>query len=110
MDVIELHNVQQYLENGFLSRDYTDAERAAAMSRIGPMRSTLARYFSAVDDSNCASVITDVDFEFHADLLDLLGRNRAFERCSAAVMLPALDQTGVHLGANARLQEACARL
>lgn len=106
MDVIELHNVQQYLENGFLPRDYTDAERAAAMSRIGAMRSTVARYFSAVDDANCASVITDVDFEFHADLLDLLGRNRAFERCSAAVMLPALDQTGVHLG----VMLACKRL
>lgn len=98
MDIIELHNVQQYLENGFLPRDCTEAERAAAMSKIGPIRSTVARFFSAIDDVDCISIVAGVDFDYHADLLELLGRNRAFEHCSSAVMLAALDQTGVHLG------------
>lgn len=98
IDIIELHNVEQYLQNGFLPRDYTESDHAVAMSQVGPMRSAVARFFAAVDDANCASAISGVDFEYHADLLDLLGRGKAFERCSASVMLPVLDQTGVHLG------------
>lgn len=98
VDIIELHNVQQYLEHGFHPRDSTEAERAVAMSRIVQIRSAVARFFSVIDDANCASLVADVDFEYHADLLDLLGRNQAFERCSAPVMLNALDHAGVHLG------------
>ena len=45
VDIIELHNVQQYLENGFLPRDYIEGERAGAMSQIGPIRSAVARFF-----------------------------------------------------------------
>ncbi|MGY4721470.1 hypothetical protein [Naumannella huperziae] len=97
MDIIELHNVQQYLENGFLPRDYTEAERLAAVSKIGPIRSTVAKFFSAINDADCVSIVVGVDFDYHADLLELLGRNMAFERCTSAVMLAALDQTGVHL-------------
>lgn len=97
-DIIELHNVQQYLEHDFLPRDYTDSERALAKSRIRQIQSVVARFFSTVDGTNCTSRVVDVDYEYHADLLDLLGRNKAFERCSAPTMLHALDQTGVRLG------------
>jgi hypothetical protein len=39
MDIIELHNVQQYLEHGFVPREYTEKEREVATSRIGQIRS-----------------------------------------------------------------------
>jgi hypothetical protein len=97
MDLLELHNVQQYLEHGFVPRDYTESERAIATSRIGQIRSAVARFFSSVDNANCASLIGGVDHEYHADLLELLGRYKAFERCDAATMLQALGQAGVHL-------------
>lgn len=105
-DVIELHNVLQYLQHGFLPHDYTETERAAAKSRIGQMQSVVARFFLKVDDANCASFVSEVDYEYHRDLLDLLGRYKAFERCSAPAMLHALGQTGVHLG----VMLACKRL
>ncbi|WP_277211997.1 hypothetical protein [Isoptericola croceus] len=96
-DLLELHNVQQYLEHGFVPREYTESERAIATTRAGQIRSAVARFFSSVDNANCASLIGDVDHEYHADLLELLGRHKAFERCDAATMLQALGQAGVHL-------------
>lgn len=98
VDIIELHNVQQYLEEGLLPREYTEAERDAATSKIGQIRGAVARFFSMVDDVTCDSVVRDVDFDYHADLLDLLGRSKVFERCSATIMLNALSQAGIHLG------------
>jgi hypothetical protein len=97
-DFIELHNVQQYLENDFLPHAYTDAERARAKARTPQIRSAVARFFSSIDDANCATLIADIDYDYRADLLGLLGRNKAFERCSPEAMLPALDRAGVHLG------------
>lgn len=96
-DLLELHNVQQYLEHGFLPYGGTDSERAITTSRIDEIRGTVARFFSSVDNSNCVSLIDGVDHEYHADLLELLGRYKAFERCDAATMLQALGQAGVHL-------------
>lgn len=98
MDIIELHNVAQYLQHGLLPRSFSEAEREMAMSRLGPIQGAVARYVSGTDDGNCAALVGQVDFEYHADLLELLGRSKAFERCTASVMLPALDQAGVHLG------------
>lgn len=97
MDIIEFHNVQQYLEHGLFPRDYTEVQCAAAEGRIGQLRSVVARFFSAIDDGNCAFLISDVDSHYHADLLNLLGRNKAFERCSPQVMLAALESVGVRL-------------
>lgn len=97
MDILELHNVQQYLEHGLVPREYPESERAVATSRIGQIRSAVARFFSSIDSANCASLIGGVDHEYHADLLELLGRHKAFERCSAGTMLQTLGQAGVHL-------------
>lgn len=97
-DLVELHNVQRYLEHGFLPHGCSDADRARAESRIPQIRSVVARFFSSIDDTNCSTLITDIDFEYHADLVALLGRNKAFERCSPTSMLPTLDRAGIRLG------------
>ena len=97
VDILELHNVQQYLENDFLPHSYSEEERGLVKSRIPQLRSVVARFFDAVDDATCANVVADVGYEYHADLLELLGRNGAFERCTPATMLPTLRSAGVHL-------------
>ena len=97
-DAIELYNVQQYIENGLLPQTYTAEERAHAGSLVPRMRSAVARFFSVVDESNCAAIVADINYNYHAELLELLGRNRAYERCSPAIMLSALDAAGVHIG------------
>jgi hypothetical protein len=75
VDVLELHNVQQYLEHGLLPSAYTDEERSQASARIPQIRSAVARYFSGVDNTNFAAIVAGVDHDYHGDLLDLLGRN-----------------------------------
>lgn len=108
-DVIELFNAQQYLEGGFFPAGYPDAQRARSQAKVRAMRSVIARFFTAIDDTNVEDLVAAVDYDFHADLLELLGRNKAFERCSPGAMLSALNATGVNLGvmlANKRLVQA----
>lgn len=97
-DILELHNVQQYLEHGFLPNGYHEEERNRARVRIPQIRSAVARFFSAIDNANFAAKVAEVGHGYHGDLLDLLGRNKAYERCDGATVLPALTAAGVHLG------------
>jgi hypothetical protein len=98
VDVIELHNVQQYLEHGMLPNDCSENERPHLIVRAPQIRSAVARFFAAVDGSNFTRVVAQVNHEYHGDLLDLLGRNRAFERCESKMALSAMKAAGVHLG------------
>lgn len=97
-DAIELHHVQKYLEHGLLPRLYTEEQVRDAQQRVPQFRSSIARFFSTIDNANVAKVVTGVDHEYHATLVDLLGRSKAFERCDASSMLAALAATRVHLG------------
>jgi hypothetical protein len=66
--MLELHNVQQYLEHGFLPNAYTEDERERAKARIPQIRSAVARYFSAIDNTNFAAKVAGVGHEYHGDL------------------------------------------
>ena len=109
VDILELHNVQRYLEHGFLPNDYTEEERNQAMARIPQIRSAVARFFSAIDDTSFAVMVAGVGHDYHEDLLDLFGRNKVFERCEGGTVLPTLTAAGVPLGtllASKRLVQA----
>lgn len=97
-DAIELHHVLAYLENRIFPRAYSAEQVQTAEAWVPQLRSITVKFFSKVDDTNVASIVTGVDFEYHSTLVELLGRNKAFERCDASTMLPALAATGVHLG------------
>jgi len=97
-DAIELHHVLAYLENRIFPRAYSAKQVQAAEARVPQLRSIIGRFFSKIDDTNVASIVTGVDFEYHIALVKLLGRNKAFERCDASTMLPALSATDVSLG------------
>ena len=97
-DVIELSQVQAYLENRMFPRSYSEEQVEAAEARVPHLRSVIGRFFSTIDDSNVAAVVIGVDYEYHSALVELLGRNKAFDRCGASTMLPALAATDVHLG------------
>lgn len=97
-DVLELHNVQKYLEHGLLPHSLIEGERNRLIAKVPLIRSAVARFFGAVKNSNFAAIVAETDREYHGDLLDLLGRNKAFERCDSAMALPALKSAGVHLG------------
>lgn len=97
-DIIELHNVEKYLERGLLPQSYTDEQRARALEKIPQIRSAVARHFSTIRDATVPAKLADVDYEYHSDLVDLLGRNKVFERCEGQTVIQALRATGVHLG------------
>jgi hypothetical protein len=97
-DILELHNVQKYLEQELLPRTYTDEQRDRAQAKIPQIRSAVARHFSTIREADVSAKLAGVDYEYHTDLVDLLGRNKVFERCSGQTVIPALRATGVHLG------------
>ncbi|WGD37759.1 hypothetical protein [Lysinibacter sp. HNR] len=98
MDVLELHNVQQYLEHRLIPSSCTEEEGDQLVARVPQIRSAVARFFTGVDHSNFPTIVNGVDYDFHRDLLDLLDRNKAFERCDSTIELPALKAADVHLG------------
>lgn len=109
VDALELHNVQQYLENAIFPRSSTPSQRKQMEAALPKIRSAVARFFGDIDHSNFEAVVSDVDHEYRADLLELLGRAKVFERCDIDVALPALKAAGFHLGemlANKRLVHA----
>ncbi|MFC4613578.1 hypothetical protein ACFO3K_02530 [Cellulomonas algicola] len=96
-DVLELHHVALYLENGMLPRAWTAEEVQEARDKEPRIRGAILRFFSRIDDSNVHTAIAGIDHEYHRALVDLLGRSKAYERCDAARMLDALRSTGVSL-------------
>jgi hypothetical protein len=97
-DILELHNVQQYLEHGFFPNGYSEEQRTAAKARVPQIHSAVARFFSTISNTEFAAVVMGVGHDYRGDLLDLLGRYKAFERCDSATVLPALATAGVTLG------------
>ncbi|MFD3448628.1 hypothetical protein ACFDTO_28930 [Microbacteriaceae bacterium 4G12] len=98
VDVLELHNVQQYLQHGLLPNSCTDEERDQLMARAPQIRSAIARFFGSVDNSNFAALVAGIDSEYHGDFLDLLARAKVFERCDSGTVLHALKAAGFHIG------------
>lgn len=96
-DILELHNVQQYLEHGILPETYTQEERDQVTARVPQIRGAVARFFSVIDETNFETTVAGASREYHVDLLDLLGRYKAFERCDSGIVLPALTAAGVNL-------------
>jgi hypothetical protein len=97
VDAIELHNVQLYIESGILPASYSEAERAAAVALTPQLRAAAAKFFFAIDNTNVAAQLRGIAYKYRSDLLELLGRNKAFERCDAEVMLAALTAAGISL-------------
>jgi hypothetical protein len=98
-DVLEFYNAQLFAEHSVFPNSYTDEQRAACKALIPKLRVTVGRFFSTIRDATLASVVVDVDYQYHDDLLELFARQKVYDHCSAAIMLPALEQTGIGVGA-----------
>ncbi len=97
MDALELHNVQKYLEHGLLPNSCSKEEAGQLVEQVPQIRSAVARYFASIDNESVAVLVAEVGYEFHSDLLDLLGQNKVFERCDSSTVLAALKAARVHL-------------
>ncbi|GAB2460595.1 hypothetical protein HD599_001171 [Conyzicola lurida] len=98
MDVLELHNVQQYLQHRMLPRSCPEEDVERLVALVPQIRSAVAKFFGAVDGSNFAQLVADVDLEYGEDLIEVLGRSKAFERIPSGSALPALTSAGFHVG------------
>jgi hypothetical protein len=109
VDHIELFNAHRFVEDGFLPASLSDSERSGLGAAGSHARSAVARFFTGVVPGNVDELVRDVPFEYHSDLLALLGNNRAYERCDAEQMIGALTSCGVNLAemlGNKKLVEA----
>jgi hypothetical protein len=100
-DVLELYNVQLFAESNLFPHSYTDGQRAAAQAGIPEIRKTVAKFFNSISDGNVASVVVDVDHEYHADLLRLFSQYKVYGRCTSAVLLSVLDR--IHISVDEML-------
>jgi hypothetical protein len=97
-DVLEIHNAQLFADSDLFPQSCSDSQRAAYRSLIPALRKTVGKFFNAIDDASFASVVVDVDYEYHVDLLELLARYKVYDRCAATTVLPALDKTRISMG------------
>ena len=97
-DVVELHHAVLFAEHDLWPRDSSDSEQQQRRAAVPKIRRLIGEYFGQVDDPNFSTLIVDIDFQYHTDVLELLARNRVFDRCAATVVLPALREAKVHRG------------
>jgi hypothetical protein len=98
VDVLELHNVEQYLENSIFPSSSTPAEREQMRAAAPTIHAAVAKFFGSINASNFDAVVREIDHEYRSDMLELLGRGGVFERCGVDIALPSLKVAGVHLG------------
>src|SRR4051812_14326327 len=77
VDAIELYNVFLYMEADLLPSTYSSEERTAVLALRPRLLAAVSRFFSRIDNSNVMSEISGVGFLYSADLVELLGRNKA---------------------------------
>lgn len=93
-EALELSNVIKFIELGLVPQSLSEEERSELSARVLTIRGAIARFFRSVEESNASCLLVGVPINYRADLLEELARQGAFERCSAASMLPALEKTG----------------
>ncbi|MFZ0080682.1 MAG: hypothetical protein WAL13_16385 [Trebonia sp.] len=95
-EILELYNAQLFVEGKFFPRTYTDEQRDACQALIPALRKTAGIFFNAINDANFATIIVDVSYEHHSDLLRLFEIYKVYNRCTATTVLQALEK--IHMG------------
>lgn len=96
--ILELHNARLFVEADLLPVGTEEHDRQTFLATAASIRRAVAQWFTALEDGNLVEKLTEVDWQYHEHLLDLLAGLGVHGRCSAAAMLPALDRAGIHLG------------
>src|SRR6266536_3455940 len=70
--ILELHNARLFVEAGFIPTDVVEDDRKALIAAAKQIRRTVARWFGAQVDDNLVERLTQVDWQYREQLLDLL--------------------------------------
>lgn len=96
-DVIELYNAMQFVENGVLPKDLNTKEEVAYKELIPKIKKTIALFFNAIDQSNIADKIVEIDIHYHQNLLTLIVGHKVHERVIATDLLSILQKAGIRV-------------
>ncbi|WP_183095965.1 hypothetical protein [Nocardioides stalactiti] len=96
--ILEIHNARLFVEAGFTPKDLPEAEHTSLTEAARPIRRVVAQWFHALKDEDLDDKLSDVDWQYHEHLLDLLAALGVFGRCSATPMLAVLDRARIHPG------------
>ena len=97
-DIIELFNAQKFIEAQIFPSGLTVARRTQLVTKLKPIKSHIARFFSNLTPDNITQHLQNVDPDYHADLIELLSRTKIFEHSSQPVTLDPLWENGVRIG------------
>lgn len=94
-DVLELHNVYLYVENLALPRDLEEEELNKFIATKPRLLKAIATFFNAITEKNILTIVQDVEFDYHEDLLELLARYNRYEKIDSNIILRALNASRV---------------
>lgn len=94
-DILELYNVLLYVENLALPSDIEKTKLDEYVALKPRLHKSIATFFNRITEVNALTVIADVDFNYHDDLLVLLARYKRYDNITASVMLSALKSSKV---------------
>lgn len=90
-EILELHNVIQYLENNIFPNSM-DKSKIEAYKACKPMlHKAIGKFFGSITEANIQAVIGGADFDYHDDLLALLGQHKKYDSIGSAAMISALS-------------------
>jgi len=99
VEVLELHNLQLFLSAGLFEQELRTALGIPARELVSRLKAIVGRFFGAITETNIGDVLgEDVGWQYHEDVLHLLGRHKVFERCTAEVVFAALRRARFGLG------------
>ncbi len=96
--LIELHHAALFAEHNLFPQSSSEVEQDDRRKAISKIRRAVGTFFTGITDANFSTRIKDVDYQFHTDVLELLAKSAAFNRCSASVVLEGLQKANLHLG------------
>jgi transcriptional regulator with XRE-family HTH domain len=94
-DILELYNVLMYVENLALPRNIEKTKLDEYVALKPKLHKSIVLFFNAITEVNALTVIKEVDFNYHDDLLTLLARYKRYDNISAGVMLRALKSSKI---------------
>lgn len=97
-DAVELYHVIQFVERDLFPTDVALDERNLLNAKLPALHREVGKFFGCVHEANFATIVVDIDYQYHTDVLELLGRSGAYKRCTPLVVLPALQNAGIHAG------------
>lgn len=96
-DVLELFNVFLYVENLVFPKNIKQQKLDEYISLKPKLHKAIATFFNKITEENALTIISNVKYDYHDDLLTLLARYKRYDCITSDVMLRALRSSRVSI-------------